>query len=88
MKNKNVALFTKIDLKPMAGEKFYVYALPDKTPRGIKYGVWVFRKGYGIAQEAYFVFEDSYELVSAEHIKELDDKGCFDVYKGVLLRYE
>ena len=82
--NNNIGLYTKINLKPIAEEEFYVCILPEETRLGYTYDVWVFRKDYGIAYHAFGVGEKDSATMSVEHIKELDDTGYFDTIKEEL----
>lgn len=84
MTNPEVPIFTKIDLIPWAGEKFYVYVIPEGTEGCPLYSVWLFRERYGIATHTYGVSIKDPEAVTMRHIKCLDMDGYFDPMKEEL----
>lgn len=81
---RKVEIYTRIDLKPIGEDKFYIYILPEDKDSEIIYDAWVFRHGYGVAYSAYGIFNEHYELMNVEKIKELDAAGEFDQLKQQL----
>lgn len=79
---------SQIGLNPIGEEEFYIYILPEKTEQGITYDAWVFRKGYGVAQQAFGIRADECWGLNSEVIKKLDNSGFFDGIKEVLLSLE
>ena len=84
MKNKEVPIFTKIDLMPWGAEEFYLYVIPEDTQGENMYSTWVFCKDLGAAFCSYAVPENHLEAVAIEHIKALDEDGYFDYIKEKL----
>lgn len=84
--NVEVPIFTKINLKPWKGGKFYLYIIPEEGQGTFVYKTWVFREGYGVALSSFGAPKEDPKMASLENIKGLDDEGFFDLTKDELYK--
>lgn len=87
MAKQEVHIYTRIDLIPWKGKKFYAYVSVKERYERLLYGVWLYREGGGHGVHLYSTDTAFPNTATKDFIKSLDEDGYLDLAKEYLFNY-